>query len=196
MSEYENKEREEKEDAVSVKEMPRRDSTADNSDRETVRGTDSSGPTSSRRDGTRPLSTAMERAMLMSVILQDTFEDANDTAEITTPKRPSMERTRSLAKRPSSSKSNFEEVLDSDHPPVPAVQDMEVKEDKEEIPIVEEDVKQPNSPLLTSHRVSVSNSSLDNVNLHNVSLDDDMTPIDLVASQGTSKGRSLLHTDY
>ncbi|KAH6721773.1 rab-GTPase-TBC domain-containing protein [Leptodontidium sp. MPI-SDFR-AT-0119] len=144
MSEHENKE---KEDSASVKEQTRRESNADNSDRET-----------------------------------DTFEDANDTAEVETPKRPSMERTRSLTKRPSSSKSNTEEVLDTDQPPVPAVPVMETKEDT---PKEGEDVKQPNSPLLTSHRVS--NSSLDNVNLDNVSLDEDLTPVKLVASQEASK---------
>lgn len=56
-------------------------------------------------------------------------------------------------------------------------------ETKEDTPKEGEDVKQPNSPLLTSHRVS--NSSLDNVNLDNVSLDEDLTPVKSVASQGT-----------
>ncbi|PVH79509.1 RabGAP/TBC [Cadophora sp. DSE1049] len=144
MSEHENKE---KEDSASVKGQTRRDSNADNSDRET-----------------------------------DTFEDANDTAAVETPKRPSMERSRSLTKRPSSSKSNSESILDNDHPPVPAVPTMESKEDTQK---VGEDAKQPNSPLLTSHRVS--NSSLDNVNLDNVSLDEDMTPVKPVTSQEASK---------
>ena len=56
---------------------------------------------------------------------------------------------------------------------------MESKEDTEKNG---EEAKQPNSPLLTSHRVS--NSSLDNVNLDNVSLDEDMTPVKPVTSQG------------
>lgn len=112
----------------------------------------------------------------------DTFEDANDTAAVETPKRPSMERSRSLTKRPSSSKSNSESVLDNDHPPVPAVPTMESKEDTQK---EGEEVKQLKSPLLTSHRVS--NSSLDNVNLDNVSLDEDMTPVKPVTSQEASK---------
>ncbi|KAK0100662.1 GTPase-activating protein [Cadophora gregata] len=144
MSEHENKE---KEDSVSVNGQTRRDSNADNSDRET-----------------------------------DTFEDANDTAPVEPPKRPSMERTRSLTKRPSSSKSNSESIKDNDQSPVPSVPAMESKEETQQDT---EDVKQPNSPLLTSHRVS--NSSLDNVNLDNVSLDEDMSPIKPVASQEASK---------
>ncbi|KAG4418291.1 hypothetical protein IFR04_008567 [Cadophora malorum] len=144
MSEHEYKE---KDDSASVKGATRRDSNADNSDRET-----------------------------------DTFEDANDTAVVDTPKRPSMERSRSLTKRPSSSKSNSESVLDNEQPPVPAVPATESKEDTEKNG---EEAKQPNSPLLTSHRVS--NSSLDNINLDNVSLDEDMTPVKPVTSQEASK---------
>ncbi|EKD19412.1 uncharacterized protein L3040_006804 [Drepanopeziza brunnea f. sp. 'multigermtubi'] len=122
----------------------------------------------------------------------DTFEDANDSAA-TEPlaKRPSIERTRSLTKRPDSPAESAAEGVE-DHPPVPAMPGVEVKEEVETEHTkqpedagemtdtdIEAESKQPSSPLLTSHRIS-SNASLDNVNLDSVSLDEDSRPILLV----------------
>ncbi|CZT43951.1 probable GTPase-activating protein GYP5 [Rhynchosporium secalis] len=120
----------------------------------------------------------------------DTFEDATDTTELEAPKRPSMERTRSLTKRPSfaTSRSNSQEKSDKDQPPVTAVPTTESKED---MPNGNEDIKQPNSPLLTSHRVSTT-SSLDNANLDTVSLEsEELTPVKPVTSRESVKGPPL-----
>jgi hypothetical protein len=107
----------------------------------------------------------------MHADFQDTFEDANDAAEVEVAKVISVERTRSLTKRRSSSlKSNAEETAEI--PPVPAVPDTEVDGDSSND---ESETKTTKSPLLTSHRRSTS--SLDNENLDNVNLDDDTTPV-------------------
>lgn len=82
-----------------------------------------------------------------------------------------MERTRSLTKRPSSSAKSVAEDT-ADQPPLPEVPVAEVKYDVE---VEGQSPKQPNSPLLTSHRLSTT--SLDNVNLDNVSLGEDSTSV-------------------
>ena len=103
------------------------------------------------------------RTWLIKRGLQDTFEDANDTAAIETANAVSVERSRSLTKRRSSSTKS--PPHESDQPPVPAVPDLE-KSDEEtngHTAHDEHDSTQPKSPLLTSHHLSIT--SLDNVNL-------------------------------
>jgi hypothetical protein len=81
-------------------------------------------------------------------------------------------------RRSSSIKSPIHER--TDYPPVPAIPGVEIDGDKNQIEI---DIRQPKSPLLTSHRLS--SSSLDNVNL-----DEDRTPL----KESTSKGTDLQYS--
>ncbi|PBP21992.1 putative GTPase-activating protein GYP5 [Diplocarpon rosae] len=117
----------------------------------------------------------------------ETFEDANDVAAVETLKRPSMERSRSLTKRPSSSaKSVADEIVHL--PPVPAVPVVDIKGERENNPEEADESKQPRSPLLPSHRLSTtSTASLDNVNLDNMSLDEGSTPVKPVVSHELPK---------
>lgn len=93
--------------------------------------------------------------------MQDTFEDANDTAEPEPAHAPSpVESTRSLTNRPSSTRSNTEDTegKGSGTPPDQPVAHTNGHTDHDE-----HETNQPKSPLLTSHRLSTT--SLDNVNL-------------------------------
>ncbi|KAG0646143.1 GTPase-activating GYP5 [Hyphodiscus hymeniophilus] len=93
----------------------------------------------------------------------DTFEDANDTAVIDPTHTITVERSRSLTKRQSSSPKSSPHT--SDEPPVPTIPDMKENKDDEDGNVAhnEHDSTQPKSPLLTSHRLSAT--SLDNVSL-------------------------------
>ncbi|RDL40185.1 Ypt of gyp1p [Venustampulla echinocandica] len=95
----------------------------------------------------------------------DTFEDANDTAEINSAKMATVVKTRSLTKRRSSSVKSTAQDSITEAPPVPDIPDMEANGDAKN---VEGDSAQPKSPLLTSRRLSTSS-------LDNVSLDEDGT---------------------
>ena len=87
------------------------------------------------------------------------------------PRAESVERTRSLTKRRSSS--NTQDARD--HPPVPTAPQPELDSERDQN---DQDTRQPKSPLLTSHRLSTT--SLDNVNL-----DEDGTPLSQSKSKGT-----------
>ncbi|PMD45729.1 RabGAP/TBC [Hyaloscypha variabilis F] len=102
----------------------------------------------------------------------DTFEDANDTTSAEPQRTASVERTRSLTKRRSSSTHTQER---SEHPPVPAVPEISGDADHDT-----NDTRQPKSPLLTSHRLSTSS-------LDNVSLDEDGAPLKPSLSKENSK---------
>src|SRR6266536_4263229 len=88
------------------------------------------------------------------------FEDANDEAVIEVARTATVERTRSLTKRRSSSVKSQLQETSSDPPPVPAVPEKDINGDTSHD---KHDTRQPKSPLLTSHRLSTT--SLDNVNL-------------------------------
>ncbi|KAI9642845.1 hypothetical protein NHQ30_008579 [Ciborinia camelliae] len=94
----------------------------------------------------------------------DTFEDANDVEEIAdTPTTP-IERTRSLTKRRSSSIKSSTQDTSADIPSVPTVPLPESNGETNHEQL-EHDNQPPNSPLLTSHRMSTTS-------LHNVNLED------------------------
>ncbi|PQE17163.1 TBC domain-containing protein [Rutstroemia sp. NJR-2017a WRK4] len=111
----------------------------------------------------------------------DTFEDAHDTEEIAETLLSPIERTRSLTKRRSSSiRSSTQDTSSDSPPPVPAVSHTEPngETNTEE---TESDNQIPNSPLLTSHRMSTT--SLHNVNLEDG--DDIGSPAPAPPSKGT-----------
>lgn len=89
----------------------------------------------------------------------DTFEDANDTAEVESAQKTAVVKTRSLTKSRSSSVKSKSSALEitTDHPPIPT------SHTNGETNHGEHDIPPQKSPLLTSHRLSTI--SLDNVNL-------------------------------
>lgn len=125
-----------------------------------------------------------------TMYFQDEFEDANDTASAEEPVNDSIEGTRSLTQRPSSSmKSPSEETTH----PVPTIPIATDNADKENSPLAEphtihvederDHTEQAKSPLLTAHRMSTE--SLDNVNL-----DEDGSPGHEVPPKGNSSCRN------
>ncbi|TVY25143.1 GTPase-activating protein [Lachnellula hyalina] len=96
----------------------------------------------------------------------DEFEDANDTAAIESAQAATLVRTRSLTKRRSSSdkSENSAQETKTDLPSSPSAPEVKTNGDTNHDENAHKpEVPPPNSPLLTSHRLSTT--SLDNVNL-------------------------------
>lgn len=179
-------------DALSRQETA--DSAPEHSEPENVRWLPLSSPSTSSHttsaDGLNPIEQAAN-----SLLLQDTFEDANDTTHNTTlePARDrSTERTRSLTNRSSTSvKSPTIPESVSDSRPVSGITDAAGSAVSETEPETEtdgdgaasehnedlDDAKPANSPLLTTHRLSTTS-------LHNVNLEEDAAVPAVAAPKG------------